>query len=177
MIEINNLTSAGIALKKISNFAEKVLKILKTKKIVSLAFVSSGEIKRLNRTYLKKNRATDVLSFPNFIQEPGGRLMIKLRIRRTPPRRGKACLRRQAGGPGKISEWHSLSTNNFLGEIVISVSQAKNQAKKERHSLEKEIKILILHGLLHLKGFDHEKLSDKIKMDRQQEKIIRILKI
>ncbi|HVT45499.1 MAG TPA: rRNA maturation RNase YbeY [Thermoanaerobaculia bacterium] len=51
----------------------------------------------------------------------------------------------------------------FLGEIVISVDQAKRQAAAQRHSLATEIRYLLLHGLLHAFGYDHE--TDDGEMD------------
>ena len=53
-----------------------------------------------------------------------------------------------------------LPTNkeNYLGEIIICYPQAKKQAKKLGHSLQKEIEILFLHGLLHLLGYSHKKM-------------------
>ncbi len=50
----------------------------------------------------------------------------------------------------------SFEENDSLGDIVISVEQAEKQAAENNLSLEKEIKQLILHGILHLCGFDHE---------------------
>src|SRR5436189_2141052 len=44
----------------------------------------------------------------------------------------------------------------FLGDIVISLDQARRQARDERHSLATEVRYLILHGILHALGFDHE---------------------
>lgn len=53
-----------------------------------------------------------------------------------------------------------------LGEIAISVQRAREQASDQRHSLEDEIKILMLHGILHLSGLDHE--TDRGAMDRAE---------
>lgn len=113
MIEINNLTKIKVPISRIKKFTQQILKILKIKKTISLAFVSSAEIKKLNKIYLRKNEVTDVLSF--------------------------------------------AGEKESLGEIVISLPQAKKQAKRARHSLEKEIRILTIHGLLHLLGFDYTK--------------------
>ncbi len=63
---------------------------------------------------------------------------------------------------------------NFLGEIVISLERAKKQAKEQKHSLEKEIKILIIHGLLHLLGFNHQTKKDKEKMESLQERLLKL---
>ena len=52
-----------------------------------------------------------------------------------------------------------LGENRILGDIIISVETARRNAQEASHSLEWEINILILHGLLHLLGYDH--LEDK----------------
>ena len=62
-----------------------------------------------------------------------------------------------------------------LGEIVISLEQASKQAKENHLSLSKEIKQLILHGLLHLSGYDHE--TDSGQMNRVELKLRKKLKI
>jgi len=54
-----------------------------------------------------------------------------------------------------------------LGEIIISVDQARRQAKEERHSLATELRYLILHGIIHALGFDHE--QDDGAMDTLEE--------
>ena len=46
--------------------------------------------------------------------------------------------------------------DTFLGDIVISLDQARRQARDERHSLAMEVRYLLLHGVLHALGFDHE---------------------
>lgn len=56
-----------------------------------------------------------------------------------------------------------------LGDIVISLDQAARQAKENRLSLDREISQLILHGLLHLCGYDHE--TDNGEMDRLELKL------
>jgi probable rRNA maturation factor len=65
-------------------------------------------------------------------------------------------------------------TNN-LGDIVISVEQAQRQAKENKLTLENEIKQLMLHGLLHLCGYDHE--TDKGEMNKRELELRNKLKI
>ena len=84
---------------------------------VGLVFVGTKAIQTLNRKYRRKDRPTDVLSFPI----------------------GKK------GADGKF----------YLGDIVISVPIAAKQARTAGHGLERELEILILHGFLHLAGYDH----------------------
>jgi probable rRNA maturation factor len=87
--------------------------------VVSVAVVSDARVRELNRTYRRKNYATDVLSFPN-----------------TSPSRGP---------------------QGFLGDIVIARGVASRQAHDARHSEQTELRVLALHGLLHLLGYDHER--------------------
>ena len=51
-----------------------------------------------------------------------------------------------------------------FGDIVISSDMAARQARKQRHSYERELKILVIHGLLHLSGYDDHKKKDEEKM-------------
>jgi len=56
--------------------------------------------------------------------------------------------------------------NGYLGDVVISAPTARRQARRYRHSLAEEIKLLMLHGLLHLMGYDHE--TDNGRMNRRE---------
>jgi probable rRNA maturation factor len=58
----------------------------------------------------------------------------------------------------------TLEQDHYLGDILISIDKAADQAKEKGHNLEKELQILLLHGILHLLGYDHE--TDSGKMDR-----------
>jgi probable rRNA maturation factor len=66
-------------------------------------------------------------------------------------------------------------SSTFIGDIVISAEQAERQAKENKLSLELEIKQLILHGLLHLCGYDHE--TDDGEMNKRELALRRKLKI
>lgn len=58
-----------------------------------------------------------------------------------------------------------------LGEIFICMERAREQANKKGHSLKKEVAILLIHGILHLAGFDHEKDEDARIMQQQENKL------
>ncbi len=64
----------------------------------------------------------------------------------------------------KKSEWR--------GDIIISLDTAKKQAKEKGHSLEKELKILFVHGMLHAAGFDHETDAEEARMEKMAAKIL-----
>ena len=66
-----------------------------------------------------------------------------------------------------------VNKNRFLGDIAIAPAVARRYAKKNGRSLQTEICILILHGLLHLLGYDHE--TDRGQMDRIEHKLRRKL--
>ena len=116
----------------------------------NVCLVDDKEIKRLNSFYRAVRRATDVLSFPWDAETDRPRT--RARARRAEPRH--TC--RSAG------EISAPEFKHFLGDIVISVETARRNARRERHSTLNEIRWLILHGVLHLLGYDHE--SDKGEM-------------
>jgi len=64
---------------------------------------------------------------------------------------------------------------SYLGEIFICYSRANRQSREKRHPVEKEIDILLVHGLLHLLGYDHIKDADYEVMHKKEEKVIRKL--
>ena len=59
-----------------------------------------------------------------------------------------------------------------LGEVVISYPQAVTQAKEHRHSVEKELATLLIHGVLHLLGYDHERVAQKREMTAKERIIL-----
>jgi probable rRNA maturation factor len=97
---------------------------------VAIAVVPDGRVRKLNRDYRHKDQNTDVLSFP---AQDG------------PPEGGH---HKSAGRPA--------SAGPLLGDVVIAAGVAKRQAREAGHSLQTELRILSLHGLLHLLGYDHE---------------------
>ncbi|MFZ0959590.1 MAG: rRNA maturation RNase YbeY [Terriglobia bacterium] len=107
---------------------------------LNICFVDDNAIRHLNSAYRGKDKVTDVLSFPwNKAKSP-------LRLEPQAPSR-----RRERGG-----------ITNFLGEVVISVEAARRNAREEGHSTLNEIRWLILHGVLHLLGYDHERDSGEM---------------
>jgi probable rRNA maturation factor len=98
---------------------------------VSIALVSDGCIRALNRRYRRRDATTDVLSFP---------VKNVKSVKRSPP----------------MSTASSV-VERFLGDIVIGRSVARRHARAAHHSEVTEIKVLALHGLLHLLGHDHHR--------------------
>jgi probable rRNA maturation factor len=102
---------------------------------VSVLLTTDRRIRRLNREYRGKDKATDVLSFP---------------------------ARERVQNQKKTHEM-------IAGDLAISRDTAGKQAAARGHSLETEIKVLILHGLLHLAGYDHE--DDAGQMAKREQRL------
>ena len=113
----------------LARFLGEAQSAVKVRGQVTVLLTTDTAIRRLNRQFRGKNKATDVLSFPAV-----------------------------APGPMKIA-----------GDLAISVNTARRQAEERGHSLATEIKVLTLHGLLHLAGFDHE--TDEGEMARREQKL------
>lgn len=78
---------------------------------------------------------------------------------------------RQIDKPTDVLSFPLINTPHApLGSIVISIDRAKEKAKEYGHSVDEEIALLFLHGLLHLLGFDHE--TDNGEMRRKEKEII-----
>ena len=110
----------------------------------NVCLVDDREIRRLNSLHRGRDRATDVLSFP---------WNAEWRLPRGPARRGRS---RPRHARWSANERAALEFKNFLGDIVISIDTAKRNARQEGHSTLNEVRWLILHGLLHLLGYNHE---------------------
>ncbi len=63
----------------------------------------------------------------------------------------------------------------YLGDVIISLPRAQQQAAAHGHALLEELQLLVVHGMLHLLGYDHEQDDDKQKMQSAQERILRQL--
>lgn len=66
---------------------------------------------------------------------------------------------------------------NILGDIIISVDRAKEQASIYGHSLRRELVFLAVHGMLHLLGYDHQEENDRLEMEEEQREIMEMLGI
>jgi probable rRNA maturation factor len=129
VIEVNNLTAVRIKKDSLKKIAAKVLKAEK-KRIseLSIALVGQKLIKKLNRKYRRKNKATDVLSF-----------------------------------------------SGELNEIVICPKEVKKNAERFNSIFEKELAQVLIHGVLHLLGYDHEATKKEArKMVKKQENYLKL---
>jgi probable rRNA maturation factor len=126
--------------------------VLEAEKISAQAelglFITTGErIKQLNRDYLGEDEPTDVLAF-SAREGVGAELPTFV-----PPPDGVL----------------------HLGEIIIAYPQALIQAGEHQHSIKKEIAILIIHGVLHLLGYDHDKLEQERQMRAREAELLGVI--
>lgn len=61
---------------------------------------------------------------------------------------------------------------NMLGDIIISIERAMEQAEEYGHSLERELAFLTVHGMMHLLGYDHIEEEDRIEMRKEEEYVL-----
>ena len=109
---------------------------------VTVCLVSDAEIARMNEEYRKKKGSTDVLSFP------AAERRRPLRLPRVP---------------------RAIKSVEYLGDIAIAPATARRYAKKLGRTLPSELRVLILHGVLHLLGYDHE--TDRGEMARVENRL------
>lgn len=106
-------TKKKVDIDALTGFAKKAHRAAGLKGDVDILITSDAEMKKLNRQFRRKNKATDVISFP-------------------------------------------ASAEGVSGDIAISADIADDNARRLGHSLTQEFQILLLHGMLHLAGHDHE---------------------
>lgn len=109
---------------------------------LSITFVTNARIQEINREYRDKDAPTDVISFA--LEELG---------------------------EDEI-EIVGLDAPRILGDIIISVERAKEQAAEYGHSFERELGFLAVHGFLHLLGYDHQNEEEEKLMFGRQEEIL-----
>jgi probable rRNA maturation factor len=131
----------------IVTFARRVLRHLDVvTDDLAIAFVDDAAMRKLNKDFRRKDKTTDVLTFPG--ESVSSRAA---KTARDPYRSGAS---HKATGPSPSTRLRM--TPEHLGDIVISLDQARRQAADEKHSLAIEVRYLIVHGILHALGYDHE---------------------
>lgn len=131
MVIFDNAVSAtdGLSAAQLQRFARRAQKLAEIQGEVDILIATNTRLRDLNRRFRRKNKPTDVLSFPR----PSG------------------------------------------GDIAISAQIARENAARYGHALVDELKILVLHGMLHLAGYDHE--SDNGRMARVEARLRSQLKL
>jgi probable rRNA maturation factor len=140
---------------------------------LAVALVTDAQIARWNRAYRGKNRPTDVLSFPADVSQAEPATTRKHRQPRPAP--GTRATRLSASRAASRA-WSAPASENlpgYLGDIAIAPAVARRNALRVGRAFDHEMRILILHGILHLLGYDHE--TDTGQMDRREKRLRREL--
>lgn len=140
---LNQQRRIAVDLRAARGFVRRLSVALKLARLdFNVCFVDDPRIAELNARYRRKARPTDVLSFPWKEAGAGSALPRLIAERPNAGHHSHARQRREFAG--------------FLGDVVISAEAARRNARSARHSTAREIRWLILHGALHLLGYDHE---------------------
>ncbi|HWC77817.1 MAG TPA: rRNA maturation RNase YbeY [Blastocatellia bacterium] len=133
---MNRQRRVRITSNAIAELADATLAALgRSDNTVTVAFVRDPAIRRLNRSYRGKDRATDVLSF--------------------------------SAGESEVTK--DGENGRYLGDVVISTDTALAQAAESSYTIDRELAELVIHGVLHLCGYDHE--TDRGEMTRLERKL------
>ena len=141
MISINVFSDEKAWSKKLQNndiFFENICKafpkkykFLNKKVTLTLLLSNNQKIKKLNKVFRKKNKSTDILSFP-------------------------------------LDKKIKISKNTYLGDIIISYNYLDKPRSQNLKSFKEKVAKILIHGFLHLLGFDHKKNKDYSKMLKEE---------
>ena len=115
---------------------------------INVILTNPENIRKANKEYRNIDKETDVLSFPMFEKEEIGQMLKK-----------------------------GNSTQDILGDIIISIQRVEQQAKEYGHSFERELAYMLIHGFYHLMGYDHMTEEEKDEMRKKEESILSKLNI
>lgn len=117
---------------------------------VSISFLDKEKMQKLNKKTRNIDKPTDVLSFPTISLKPLCKINIK----------------------DYKEDFDKETKNLMLGDIIICKEVAEENAKEYGHSYERELCYLIVHGFLHILGYDHENEDDKKIMRALEEAVL-----
>jgi metalloprotein, YbeY/UPF0054 family len=132
--------------KELATRAQKMLNVAGYEKFdLAIVVTTNKTIRAYNKKYRKKDTPTDILSFSYHSIQPG-----------------KAFT---TSDPEEM----------ILGDIIISLEYAQNNAQLEKQTLLEHVTMLIAHGIAHLLGYDHETDADYAKMTQKEQQLLKSL--
>lgn len=147
---LNRQHSVRVPVRELTSFLERARRALRLPAgSLTVCLVTDAEIARWNLAYRGKRGPTDVLSFPAEAEQAP-------RARRLP---------RQPKSTGTLDA--------YLGDIAIAPAVARRNAVRFGRTFIQEMRVLVLHGILHLMGYDHE--TDNGQMERRERRLRRTL--
>jgi len=157
---VNRQSRISVPLRDLDKFLARARRRLRLPKdSFAVCLVTDAEIARWNRAYRGKSGPTDVLSFATNVPK----------TKRGHGRKGRV---RKDDLLDAAAANHSAQ---YIGDIAIAPAVAKRNASRFGRTFDDEMRILILHGILHLMGYDHE--ADDGQMERRENRLRRELKL
>lgn len=124
---LNRQRRVAVAIGPLARFLERArVELGFPAEAVAVQLVTDAAMSKMNWTFRRKRGPTDVLSFPAHMR--GGRVTSRAR----------------------------MDGNGYVGDIAISPETARRNARRDSRALPEELRILVLHGMIHLAGYDHE---------------------
>lgn len=152
----NTQRKIEINTKKIENYINQILEILKYNNFdLGVWFTTNATIKKYNRDFRKKDKPTDILSFPFYPDLRPGQTIKPL---------------------PKTATKEEIQDASCLGDIIISLEYAQDWAVKNDTNFDQHLKILLVHGLCHLIGYDHITEADYKIMNKKEVAILEKIK-
>lgn len=147
---INAQRRISLSRKRLEKLTARILKILKapSDSLVTITFVTGRGISRLNLKYFRKNRVTDVIAFESSHKRP--------------------TERRSVGGKRKSRDLYE----DYLGDLVICPAKALENSKIYKNTFLKELTLYIIHGILHLMGYDDRTKASKARMQKKETGVL-----
>lgn len=139
----NSARGSGVDSRRLKQTARALLEAVdEADSTLSISIVTDREIQALNRDHRGKDKATDVLSFP----------LVESTLD-------------PVSAPGDGDH------ERMLGDVVISVETARRQAQAYDAPLQDEVNRLLIHGILHVLGHDHEEASERMRMEAEERRL------
>lgn len=160
---LNRQRAVRVARRPLEAFLKRLMVELDLRsRDLTICLVGDEEIARLNEAFRGKKGPTDVLSFPaDKMRWASTKRRQEIHARSATKPEGAEPKRPEASQTGAY----------YLGDIAIAPETARRYAKRNGRTLKNELRVLILHGVLHLLGYDHE--ADDGEMNRLERKLRR----
>ena len=173
-LEIINLQKlCPVDKNRIKKIVRSVLKFEKKDAELNVVFTDNKRIKEINTTFLGHNYATDVITFA--YHEPSldeDKASYNLDLIASPSNKNRIKGGGQERTKKPAKKKMSLHRNSITGEIIVSVEMAKKLAQKHDCAVEGEIALYLVHGLLHLFGYNDKQRKEAKKMHQREGELL-----
>lgn len=170
---VNRQRAVRVSVSDLNDFLERAQRKLRIPAgAVTVCLVDNAQMARWNHSFRHKRGVTDVLSFP--ADGAARERFDAKRVHREDRTRGRSREPKSKKDVFSSTSFvSSTSSAPYLGDIAVAPAVARENARRFGRTLADELRILILHGVIHLMGYDHE--TDHGEMNRFEQSIRRSL--